>query len=232
MLVAGDNASGTFAERPTSKLPALETFLHKGPDCHVTPVAVAAKSAHYNQHGDLWGGPASFIRAFRAIAFADRFYDKTTTPTIPLKIVEQPLYNYSWIPDNNETLNLKHGGRPSYADSFACLLTFESGGLRSKRQELESVMAVSSRNSIFVAAIILSDPAHASEGPSIRRLVGNIGKPGITLLVPPPNLLIKSPDRDFRAVRHAKYDLERVDSCSGTSLHLSFTKWIVPLNRG
>ena len=76
----------------------------------------------------------------------------------------------------------------------------------------------------------MSDPARVNEGPSIRHMVGNIGKPGITLLVPPPNLLIKPPDQDFRTVRHNRYYLKRVDSFSGTFLHLSFTNWIAPLN--
>lgn len=31
---------------------------------------------------------------------------------------------------------------------------------------------------------------------------------------------------------HADYDRKRVDNFSGTSLHLSFTKWILPLNSG
>ena len=66
----------------------------------------------------------------------------------------------------------------------------------------------------------------------IRRVVGNVGQPDITLMVSPPNLLVKPPIQDFRAFTHAPYDQKRINSFPGTSLHLSFTKWKQPLNGG
>ena len=175
--------------------------------------------------------PPSLIRSLGGLSIANRLYDGMTATSIPSKIVEQPLYKYQWIPQESKA---KSGmlEQPSLAQAMACILTFESGGLRANTSELEPVMAISSCNSIFVAGALLSDPAEKVNGPDIRRIVGNVGKPGIALLVSPQNLMVKPPSQDFRAATHAEYDGGRLDNFSGTSLHLSFTGWKVPRGDG
>ena len=145
--------------------------------------------------------------------------------------MEQPLHEQLWIPesDSGQTDIWKQCSR---AQAFACILTFESGGLRSVPRELESVIAISSSNSIFINRALLSDPTKRVNSPDIRRMIGNVGKAGITVLISPRNLLIKAPREDFRAATHAEYDGRRLDNFWGTSLHLSFTKWAMPLNAG
>ena len=69
-------------------------------------------------------------------------------------------------------------------------------------------MAVSARNSKFIAGAMLSDPAKVVKGPDIRLIVRNVGRPGMTLLVSPPNLPVKPPSRDFRIMTHADYELQ------------------------
>ena len=207
-----------------SRLPKLSTFVQKGRQ-H------SAALSSLRQLRKLVSIPPSFIKSLQAISFAKRLYDGMIAASIPLRLVEQPMYQNHWIPQETKTQNgvLK---QPSQAQAIACILTFESGGVRSDPKQLESVMAISSRNSIFIAGSLLSDPAKVVKGPDIRRVIGNVGKPGITLLVSPQNLLVKSPGRDFRVITHADYDYQRLDSFSGTSLHLSFTKWMFPLNDG
>ena len=217
--IAGNDSS--IAE---SSLPKLSSFVQKG--CQHP-----AASSSLHQLRDLVSIPPSFIKSLLAISFANQLYNGMTAASIPLRLVEQPIHEYSWIP--HETIIQGHLPRqPSQAQAMACILTFESGGVRSTPEELESVMAVSSRNSIFIAGALLSDPAKVVKGPDIRRVVGNVGKPGITLLVSPQNPLVKPPSRDFRVITHADYDYKRLDSFSGTSLHLSFTKWMFPLSDG
>ena len=207
-----------------SRLPKLSTFVQKG---RQHPAALSS----LHQLRELVSIPPSFIKSLQAISFATRLYDGMTAASIPLRLVEQPIHENHWIPQETKSQRgvLK---QPSQAQAIACILTFESGGVRSDPKQLELVMAISSRNSIFIAGTLLSDPAKAVKGPDIRRVIGNVGKPGITLLVSPQNLLVKSPGRDFRVITHADYDYQRLDSFSGTSLHLSFTKWMFPLNDG
>ena len=217
--IAGNDSS--IAER---RLPKLSSFVQKG--CQ-HPAALSS----LHQLKDLVSIPPSFIKSLLAISFANQLYNGMTAASIPLRLVEQPIHECRWIP--HETRMQGHVPKqPSQAQAIACILTFESGGVRSFPEQLESVMAISSRNSMFIAGALLSDPAKVVKGPDIRRVIGNVGKPGITLLVSPQNLLVKPPSRDFRLITHADYDYKRLDSFSGTSLHLSFTKWLFPLSRG
>lgn len=179
--------------------------------------------------------PLSLLKSLWALSFARRVYDRILTASISLKIVERPLHDYAWIPNEIRVPASDSDGyrdHSSRSEVFACIATFESGGLRIDPNEMKSVMAISSRNSIFVAGVLLSDPAECTKGIDIRRVVGNVGQPGITLMISPQNVLVKPPGRDFRAVRHVDYNYERIDSFSGTSLHLSFTKWKLPLSGG
>ena len=122
----------------------------------------------------------------------------------------------------------------SRAQKFACIAMFESGVHNLDPKEILPVIAIASGNSIFVAAELLSDPSNFySDGHEVRRIVGNIGRPGISLLVAPQqDLRIRPLSNNFRVVQHAKHDLKREDNFQGTSLHLSFTDWKLALNTG
>ena len=173
------------------------------------------------------------------LAFARQVYAKIETPTIPLRITEKSLHRHIKLiryirmddiqTDNPQTddRQTKYSAR---TQAFACLAIFESGGRRIDPYGLESVMALSSRHSIFVADTILSDPADLTEESNVRRITGNVGQPGITLMISPEDLRVKAPSQSFRAAVHAEYDYKRIDKFSGTSLHLTFTKWKLPLS--
>ena len=109
---------------------------------------------------------------------------------------------------------------------------FESGLYDLDPHTLSNVMAVSSRDSIFVAAPLLCDPFEEPHDQEIRRVLGNIGKPGIALLVPPHAPRIKPPDKkNWNLINLHDYDGEE-DYFSNTSLHLSFTSACVPIDVG
>ena len=173
------------------------------------------ETAHVARISSLW------LNSMANLGFARRVYSQIRAPTISLNIIEKPLHGFEW------TLDPK-----SRAQIFACITALESGGRYVNPRALTSVMALSSRNSIFVASAILSDPAESAESGDIKRIPGNVGQPGITLMVSAQNLRIRPPSQNFRAVTHADYDYQRVDRFVGTTLHLSFTKWKLPLNEG
>lgn len=67
----------------------------------------------------------------------------------------------------------------------------------------------------------------------IRRILGNIGKPGITFLLPPQAPMIRDIDRNsWRVTRYHAFDGTTSRSFESTSLHLSFTEYYVPLFDG
>ena len=216
-------AEGDTSKEAESKSP-LPTLLHKD---HVHRPA----SSTFSPIAEQARISSSLLRSLRALSFANEVYGKAETASTPLRLVEQPLHEQLWIPkgDSGQTDIWK---QCSQAQAFACILTFESGGLYSVPRELESVMAIPSGNSIFINGALLFDPTKRVNGPDIRRVIGNVGKAGNTVLISPRNLLTKVPREDFRAATHAEYDGRRLDNFSGTSLHLSFTKWAMPLNAG
>lgn len=175
--------------------------------------------------------PRSFFKSLNAINFATRIYSRMPAASFPSRLLDLPIYENRWICEDTKT---QHGitKHPSHAQTMACILTFESGGLRCDPDDLTSVLAISSRNSLFVFGALLSDPAEVFDEPNIRHVVGNVGKPGISLLISPQKLLIKQCSHDYRAVVHAGYDRQRLDNFAGSTLHLSFTKWTMPLNGG
>ena len=130
--------------------------------------------------------------------------------------MEQPIHEYRWTP----RVTRIQGCFPRQASqtrAVGCVLTFESGGVRNIPEQVESIMAISARKPIFIAGPLLSDPAKVIKGPDIRHLLGNVGRPGKTLLVSPPNLPLKPPNRDIRVITHADYDYKRLDHFSDTS---------------
>ena len=116
--------------------------------------------------------PEEWLSSLTGLRFAHRVYAHVQAPTISLQVIESPLYRNDWVADlsaplNNEKYDIR-------AKAFACIAYFESGGYRINPQHVTSVIALSTRNSIFVAGVVLSDPAEEIEGTDIRRIVGNV----------------------------------------------------------
>ena len=167
------------------------------------------------------------LRALKALAIATRIYIQLEGATIPLKVVETPLDIAPWHKKHRtRDLNLRHFGR---SDTLACIAHFESGTLLLEPDELDEAFAIASGNSIFVIEALMSDPFENVAAYSVRRIVGNIGRTGICLLVAPVEPKIRSLGNEFNLVEHAIYDGQREDNFKGTSLHLSFTDWTLPL---
>jgi hypothetical protein len=124
--------------------------------------------------------------------------------------------------------------RLSRAETFALLATYESGLLSPEPSLLSDVIAMSSGDSIFVATELLMDPAD-SRNPltKVGWIRGNIGKPGIAMLVPPAEPLVKGRETaKWTVVNHHLFNGKLVDNFQGTSMHLSFTEYHQPLSAG
>ena len=175
----------------------------------------------------LIGSPTTLF--LKALAIASAIYAQLPSATMPLKITTTPIAQAKWlslVPDVFPGNILKSISR---AAAFACIIMFESGGIDIEPAKLERVIAVSAANSIFVAGVLLTDPTENLPRAAMKRVVGNIGAPGVSLLVVPEEPRIKSISYDYSAVMHAEYDRKREDNFQGTSLHLSFTGWKVPI---
>jgi hypothetical protein len=107
---------------------------------------------------------------------------------------------------------------------------FESGTCNLDPGTLLEAFAMSSGNSLYVAGALLCDPFEQPKSTELRRVVGNVGRAGITFLICPPEVKIREPDPEkWMAINHDVFDGNLEDHFQQTSIHLSFTEYEIPL---
>jgi hypothetical protein len=112
-------------------------------------------------------------------------------------------------------------------EAFSCITYLESG-YDIPPEQFTNVMAVSSGDSIFLAARLVCDPFEVPWPHEIRRIMGNVGRAGIALLIPPSEPMTRETDiGQWNVVKHAKFDGEAANNFGSTSLHLTFTEYVV-----
>ena len=115
------------------------------------------------------------------------------------------------------------------SNALSCIAHFESGSVFLDPEDFDQTLAVASGNSIFVIGALTSDPYEIVPTSLIKRIVGNIGRTGICLLVAPIDPKIRPLGNRYNLVNHVAYDGKRENNFKSTSLHLSFTEWTLPL---
>jgi hypothetical protein len=145
----------------------------------------------------------------------------------------QPIRSINLAPLTTINSRIKRPKELSRVAAFSCLALFESGHCDVNLDLLKDVMALSSGDSIYVAAPLLCDPYEVRKPYELLRVVGNIGRPGITMLVPPANPLVRQVGPEcWNIVTYAEFDGKQEDSFQGTTMHLSFTEYNQPINIG
>lgn len=87
-------------------------------------------------------------------------------------------------------------------------------------------------NSLFVASQLLIDPGSTLPEIPVKRIHGNIGKSGISILVPPTNPRISQTETEnWNVINHAKFDGKLQDCFNSTSLHISLTGYELDINQ-
>lgn len=119
----------------------------------------------------------------------------------------------------------------SRAASFACIAMLESGYINVGAEGLETVIALSSGDSLFVTMPLICDPAYQVLDRVIR-IRGNIGRAGIAMMIPPSQSAQEQENDNWRLVTHARFDGKIKDSFPSTSLHLSFTDFQLAIDTG
>ncbi|PQE07534.1 hypothetical protein CJF30_00007275 [Rutstroemia sp. NJR-2017a BBW] len=135
--------------------------------------------------------------------------------------------NQGYHPASSSSLGLPYLTLPQ---SFACLAMFESGTCNLEPEALSEVFAMSSGNSLYVANALLFDPYEVRTSNMIQRMVGNVGRAGITFLISPSDVKVsESGPEKWMSINHNVFDGSLENHFSRTSVHLSFTEYEVPL---
>ena len=181
---------------------------------------------------DRWNVQAKFytdVMSLNDLAQATALYKNFPGATVSMAVASRPLHIAKWAA-HEASLDFTR------ANKFACIAMFESGTLDIDPKTLTSVMAMSSGNSIYVVDSLLQDPVKQgvsgiSNSRGIRRILGNLDRPGVVFLVPPQAPLIRVADPEsWRLVNHVMFNNKVEESFADTSLHLSFTDYELPLS--
>lgn len=191
------------------------------------------------QEGDIIGTPTfrkgleihrftdqSLFDSLHALSLATQTFADLPGATINLKIISTPLHQSLWLPPQGVRF-LSRGQK------FACIAVFESGLYNIDPIVMKDVIAISSRNSIFASALLHNDPGSLDHVSDVRRVVGNVGKTGMVLMVAPQAPRTKGVNlNEFRLVCHNPFNGKSEDSFRSTSLHLTFTEFELPVDVG
>ncbi|KAH8684202.1 hypothetical protein BGZ60DRAFT_161886 [Tricladium varicosporioides] len=182
----------------------------------------------------LYGSPNFLVEeetdCLAACAQMMQIYKLLPGATISNLVLDTPLSSAKWF---ITTFQQYSGSTPltlTRSQAFACIAMFESGTCNMDPESLKEVFAMSSGNSLYVAGPLLCDP-HEEPGPTeIRRVVGNIGRAGITFLIAPPEVNMRKADTGkWMHIDHYPFDGKMEDYFQQTSIHLSFTNYEMPL---
>ncbi|KAI8634936.1 hypothetical protein F5Y19DRAFT_485897, partial [Xylariaceae sp. FL1651] len=122
---------------------------------------------------------------------------------------------------------------PSRGVTFACMAYFESGHCDIDCEILSDVFALCVGDSIYAVSELFNDPYRRCQAHTLKHIIGNVGRPGITLLVPPGDPMVREVDPGaWKRADYKPFDGVAQDSFSKTSLHLSFTEGYTPLHDG
>ncbi len=79
----------------------------------------------------------------------------------------------------------------------------------------------------------MSDPYQQYGELSLKHVLGNVGRPGITLLIPPQDPMVRKVDLEaWKSANYNGFDGTAEDHFTNTSLHLSFTEGSSPVHDG
>ena len=177
---------------------------------------------------------SSIVESLQVLSVSAEILLHCPSATVPMRISNTTLRKAKWFPSEMPISSPVHVLMAyfSRAEAFACICMLELGGTTVDPFYFESVFALSASNSIYVASVLLEDPATATCPWAITRIVGNIGAPGISMIVSPDILKVADAPDDPRAIQHQAYNNRRENSFAGITMHLSMTDWRVPIPTG
>ncbi|KAF4495955.1 hypothetical protein FAGAP_7889, partial [Fusarium agapanthi] len=176
-----------------------------------------------------------FFKSLKAMAAVSNLYAEWPEAIISVATTKKPLGSSYWASNvwNHSMLGLD--GKLWRSTKFSCLTMLESGGHDIHPDQINLVIAMATGNSIYASEALLQDPSlpdnsSLSAFQGIRRLTGNVGYPGVVLLIPPPMPRVLQVDETRgRFVQAYPFDGTLHNSFAQTSIHLKFTEFVVPL---
>jgi hypothetical protein len=162
---------------------------------------------------------SSQVHCLFALYKASLVYSKLPSADIDLSVASKPLNDAAWARiEGKAVVSIPR------TEAFACVAMLDTGYVNLDPSHFADVMAISSGNTLYVSELLLNDPYEPSMEMGIRCLIGNIGRPGVALLMSPREPLLLEPSLDtWDMINHAVFDGKVENNFKGTSLQLSLT---------
>ncbi|KAK0716824.1 hypothetical protein B0T26DRAFT_675244 [Lasiosphaeria miniovina] len=174
---------------------------------------------------------APYFKSLKAIQLARSVYQKLSGATASLRVTDHPLHDARWIPNAILSSAAVELDLPR-AYRFACIAFFESG-YDLDPTEFTEVIAISSRNSLYVSQVLLGDPFFGGDMNEVRHVMENVGKTGVVMMVAPLAPRVRAAELNrWKQVSHVRFNLKRENCFQATFLHLSFTDFEMPFDIG
>lgn len=172
---------------------------------------------------DLYKG----LNAVSALAL---IYNKLHGAKISLQIANRSINDWQWsrsIRDGFYRESMVESiDECSREEAFACTVACESGTIDLDPKSLSAVMAISSGNSLYVSERLLLDPWKDSSPVPVERIVGNVGRPGMVMMIAPDQPRIRKLDEGtWHLINHAEFNGASDDTFQELTLHLSISEW-------
>lgn len=188
----------------------------------------------------------SSSKSLYALDSASKIYNHLIRGSISLKLTARPLCDSAWFQclfnrwehgfnggnswsTQTPLLTPLQSPLPNRLETFGCIVSFDSGTIDLDPESFEHAFAVCSEDTIYVPAVVLSDPFVRLPEYEMRSITGNVSRAGISILVSPLEPRIRELSNSYNVVAHETYDSKREDNFRDTSLHLAFTDWTMPL---
>ncbi|KAK7943824.1 uncharacterized protein PG986_012937 [Apiospora aurea] len=166
------------------------------------------------------------VKFLRNLAAAYEVYKKLEGATISSTIATRGIHDAEWGLAISEDCLTR-------SSVFSCIAAMDTGTLNLDAKRFEHIFALASGNSIYMLRHFITGPAVQVAQTDIVRIVGNVGRAGVSLLMAPASEPLMRPlSNSLRAVMYANFDGKRENNFTGTSLHLSFTPHEFPLDYG
>ncbi|ROV94955.1 hypothetical protein VMCG_08302 [Cytospora schulzeri] len=171
----------------------------------------------------------------RPLSIAHQIYRALPSATVSTRALNRPLSSARWASLHYEHRAAKvpagsqEAPKISQSMAFSCVAWLEAGA-DIDPDDLRRVFALAYEDSIYVSMQLTCDPWESPNAYELKRLTGNVGKPGLTLLIPPTDPLVPMKEEcSWRLLSVSVFNGLAEDCFSKTSMHLSFTEYYVPL---
>ena len=164
---------------------------------------------------------SDYFASLFALAKAEKIYATLPQAEVDLAIFSKPLCASNWARALLDTTDVTPNERTV---SLACVAHLDTGYLDLHVPDFDDVLAISSADSLYAPEFLFCDPCLSHSRQNLRHIVGNVGKPGLALLLSPQETILRERDLDtWQLVSHSEFDGRFEDNFASTTMHLILT---------